>query len=814
MARSSRQPGPPLISVGLISAAALAYEILLMRLFSIVHWHHFAYMMISLALLGYGASGTFLALAGGPLRRRYATAFIACAAAFGLTAAAGFLGAQSLPFNALEVLWDERQWLWMLLIYLLLFVPFFFAACCICLTFSQFRGDLHRVYGADLLGAGAGAAGAIALLYPLMPLQVLGVLAVTGVLSAAVAALELGAGTRRTWVALALSTAALLPVFHVELKLSPFKGLAQALRVAGAVQTGERSGPLGLLATVENPVIPFRHAPGMSLGSPVEPPAQVAIFTDGESASVITRDSGDAAALAYLDHVGSALPYHLLEKPEVLVLGAGGGAEVLQALHQGARAVTAVELNPQVTDLVRNDFGEFAGRLYERPGVTVHAGEARGFVASGAQHWDLVQIALIDSFAAASAGLYALNESYLYTVEALGEYLDRLQPGGLLAVTRWLKLPPRDGIKMFVTAVEALERRGVSAPDRHLLMLRTWNTTTLLVATRPFSEQQVAAARRFAEERWFDLVWYPGMPRSAANRFNQLGEPWFYDAAVTLLGEGREAFLRDYKFDLRPATDDRPHFFHFLKWRTLPELVSLRGRGGLPLLEQGYLLIVATLAQALLASLVLLLLPLRFARGEPGVRAGGRGRVAVYFTAIGVAFMFIEIAFIQKFILFLSHPLYAVAVVLAGFLVFAGAGSALSGSRVRPASLWSVVSLIAAVSVSYLLLLPSLFDALAGLDDAWRVAVSLLLIAPLALLMGMPFPLGLDRAARADPAFIPWAWAVNGCASVVSAVLATMLAIHAGFATVVVLALLLYSVAALALPGPGRPERGRQMRDR
>jgi spermidine synthase len=793
---SSRHDRPPLLSIGLVSAAALAYEILLMRLFSIIQWHHFAYMMISLALLGFGASGTFLALVQRRLKGRFALAFIVNAAAFAVASVTCFLAAQSLPFNALEVMWDPRQPLWLMLVYLLLFIPFFCAANCICLSFSNYPRQLHRVYSADLLGAGLGAAGAVGVLFLVMPLQALGVIGLLGWATVAAACRELRV-RQRSGPLLALCGALLCawPLLHSDLKLSQFKGLAQALRVSGALQVDQRSGPLGLLSTVENRAVPFRHVPGMSLNSPLEPPAQKAVFTDGDGMSVITRFDGTTAPLAYLDYTTGALPYHLLDRPNVLVLGAGGGADVLQALHAGASTVDAVELNPQVVDLVRSKFGQFGGAVYAAPRVSVHQREARGFVAGSERRYGLIQLALLDSFAASSAGLYALSESYLYTVEAFGIFLDHLEPGGILSVTRWLKVPPRDGLKVFATAVEALQRRGVDDPGAHLAMIRSWNTTTLLVGETAFSAAQRAALRAFCAERWFDLAWVSGMDAGEANRFNLLPEPWFFLGVTELLG-GRQATFHDqYKFNVRPATDDRPHFFHFFKWRTLPEILALRGQGGLPLLEQGYLLLVATLVQAVIASLALILLPLALTRGPAAQARVPRARILAYFLAVGMAFMLVEIAFIQKFILFLAHPLYAVAVVLAGFLVFAGLGSAWSRRWSNRPMLGRIVAGIIGLAALYLLALPGLFAGLAHLADAWKVLCTLILIAPLAWLMGMPFPLGLDRVAREAPGWIPWAWGVNGCASVVSAVLATVLAIHAGFVVVVITALGLYGLA-------------------
>jgi SAM-dependent methyltransferase len=798
---------PPLFSVALISAAALAYEILLMRLLSIIHWHHFAYMIISVALLGYGASGTFLSLSQNRLKGKFGSAFMVNAVLFGLTSVACYAVAQSLPFNALELLWDPWQPLWLVCIYLLLFIPFFCAANCICLCFSEFPQHMHRVYSFDLLGAGLGGLLAIALLFLLMPATTLRIIALLGLLSAFVAMLELRKGSPAWKFILLVIFAIVVASTHgLSLKLSQFKGLSQAMNVPGASIVDRRSGPLGLLTTVESPAVPFRHAPGLSLNAPGEPPAQLAIFTDGDGMSVITAHTGPPLDLDYLDYVTSAVPYHILKPAltdntlDVLVLGAGGGSNVLQALHLGASRVDAVEVNAQLLRLVRQEFGDFSGFLYDDPRVSVHIAEARGFVAASRQQWDLIQIALLDSFGASAAGLHALSENYLYTVQAFSEYLRRLRPGGILASTRWIKLPPRDGLKMIATAAAALRESGIENPGDHLVMIRGWNTSTLLARNQPFSSDDIERIRTFCRERWFDLVWYPGIKESETNQYIKLQQAWFYRASESLLDERRETFFSEYKFNIRPATDDRPYFFHFLKWRSLPEIISLRGQGGLPLLEQGYLILVATLLQAALASLLLILLPLYVNRLSRQREPRGLWRVFVYFLAIGFAFMLIEIAFIQKFILFLSHPLYAVAVVLSSFLLFAGLGSAVSGKWNSEARVLRIVLGIAVLAILYIFLLPPLFQQLISLPDIVKIIISAMLIAPLAFLMGMPFPLGLSRVAQLFPERVPWAWGINGCASVMGAVLATLMAIHAGFQLVVIAAVLLYFLAAVSTP--------------
>ncbi|TDF59555.1 SAM-dependent methyltransferase [Cupriavidus sp. L7L] len=802
-------PRPPLLALALLSAAALGYEILLMRLLSIILWHHFAYMMISVALLGYGAAGALVAFARPVLLRHFMPAFVAGALLFGATAMACFAIAQLVAFNPLEILWEPSQPLRLLLLYLLLFVPFFCAATSVCLVFSRFDTQVHRVYSFDILGAGLGCLGIIVALFALSPVGALRLVSAAGMAAAALACVE--CRWHRRWLPAFLLVAAMVPAAvpgaWIALRPSEYKELSQLLRIGDARVVAQRSSPLGLVTVVESPSIPLRHAPGLSLNASTEPPPQLAVLTDGDGLSALNRYDGRREPLAYLGDLTSALPFHLLQNPKVLVLGSGAGADVLQAIWHHASAVDAVELNPQVIELVQGRFAAFSGKPYSAPGVRVFTGEARGFLAASKDRYDLIQVALLDSFSTSSAGLYALSESYLYTVEAFQGYLRHLRPGGMLAITRWVTLPPRDIPKLFATAVAAMEGMDVPAPALRLVLIRGWKTATLLVKNGAFDAAELAALQAFCRARSFDVEYFPGIQASQANRYNVLDKPYFFETAQALLGPERARFLSEYKFDVRPATDDKPYFFHFFKWRTLPELLALKSQGGLPLLEWGYPVLVATLLQATAAALLLIVVPLRVLRRRPPVTTNGSQRphawrVGFYFLAVGVGFMFVEIAFIQKFILFLSHPLYAVAVVLCAFLCFAGLGSRYSQRLPARDGRQAMLAItgIWVVSLLYLVALPAVFRLLIALPDPARIAVAVLLIAPLAFLMGMPFPLGLSRVAAGDEALVPWAWGINACASVVAAVLATLVAIHAGFTVVILVALLLYFAAALACP--------------
>jgi hypothetical protein len=802
-------------AVLLVSTTAIAYEILLMRILSIVQWHHFAWMIISLALLGYGASGSAIALAGKALAKRFEATFSVSALLFSVSMILCLLLALRVPFNALEVIWNPRQFLYLSAMYLLFMVPFFFAAVCIGMAFRCRSDRIDRIYFFDLLGAGLGAAGVIGALFLLQPQQAVAGFATLALAASALAGRDLNGRPRGSLVSVQLAWLLCLGYVaagnHIALPVSPYKELSQALETVDARIVAERSGPLGQLTVVESPRVPFRHVAGLSFNTTHLPPDQLAVFTDGGGISVITAFDGDLAALACLGDVTAALPFRLLVQPRVLVLGAGAGADVLLALFNGASHIDAVELNPQMAGLLRGEFADYSGHLFEHERITLHLAEARGYVARDDEKYDLVQLGLLDSLAVSGSGVQALSESYLYTVEAVSRYLERLEPGGLLAVTRWLDVPPRDGLKLAATVIRAMRQSGIDDPGQRILMIRSWSTMTLLAKNGEFEEGEITIARDFARHRSFDMAWYPGMPESEANRFNRLDRPWLYRGVAALLSDDAADFIRDYKFDIEPPTDRRPYFFNFFKWRVLPEVLELRQRGGAGLIDWGYLVLVGTLAQAALLGALLILLPLALKKRTWPADTGGR--MGAYFFLLGLAFLFVEMAFIQKFILFLSHPLYSVAVVLAGFLVFAGLGS-LSSARIARRSgkagrsaVPTAVAAIVILGLFYLWLLPEIFAWLGGRGDVIRVLVSLILIAPLAFCMGLPFPLGLRRVANRAPDFIPWAWGLNGFASVTSAALATLLAIELGFNAVLLLALACYLLAAAAFGRDSAPAR-------
>jgi hypothetical protein len=799
-----------LLAVGLISAAALGYELLLLRYFSLMYWSHFAHLIIGMALLGFGFSGTILALLQERLLRRFHRSFSLFALLFALILLAASSLAGRLGFNPPETIWDPGQLGRLAAVFGLATLPFACAGLCIGLTLRFLTGQVAQVYRADLTGGAVGALLVMALLFLLPPPELVRVLAVTGLAAGVLTHAE---DRQARWLRLPVFAAVALLVIiwpgrWLTPLMSPFKGLSQALQIPGVSVAGRTLSPAGEFTGLESAAIPFRYAPGLSMLAPSGPPEQVELFHDGHPAGVIHRGSSGFAAMEFMRWTPMALPYALLHHPRVLILGAGGGGDVWHALLEGATRVDAVEPYRQLSAFARVPFAEFAGGVYDRDGVRLSESDPRGFLAATRDRYDLIQISPFGTAAPAATGGQALEARYLLTLEGVRLALSRLTAGGILAVTLPLDLPPRAPLRMLATIARALRLERMSPPESHVAAIRTWNTVTIVATSSPLTAGQQQAVRSFCRSRVFDLFWLPSITAAEVNRFNVLERPFLYEAAREIWqgGDSRSRQL----FNISPTTDDRPWFGHFFRWQLLPTLWAQRKAGAASMLEWEYLLLWMSLFVAVTVSLAMMILPLRLlgrTQVRQGAAAADHSVRAAYFAALGLAFFFLEIAFIQQFVLFLSHPMLAMAVVVPSFLFFAGCGSgyserlakraAASGRpwlQDRPAAL--AAAAIAIVAGLYLLLLPSLFHAGAGWPAALRVAVSVLLIGALAFWMGMPFPLGLGRLGISRPDFIPFAWGVNGFFSVISTTAATILALHCGFRLVIAAALALYLLAA------------------
>ena len=798
-------------SVALLSSSIIGYEIVLVRLFSISQWHHFAHMVISLAMLGFGFSGTVISLTQTWLKRHFHNTYTVCGSIYSISAMGCFILHQHIPFNPLMLNWQPRQFLLAGIIYLILSFPFFFGATCIGTVLLQFPHKVDRLYFFDLFGSGIGALGSVFMMYLIPPAQNLILVTTLGFCSVIIANLDGKRMKNRKKTICYFAFASLFTIYFllnpVSIVVSPYKRLSSTLNFPDAkIQSTTRYSPLGLLQVVESASI--RAVPGLSLNSQHSIPPQLGLFTDADAMTTITKFDGDLSKLAYLDDTMSALAYHLIENPNVLIVGAGGGTDVLNALYHQSNTIGAVEMNPQIIDLIRQEYADFSGQIYaENSTVQIHIAEIRAFINTSAKKYDLIQMTMLDSASASGTGTHNLSENYLYTVEALSLLFQRLAPGGVISITRWLKTPPRDMIRLFAMAVQALEKMGNRTAKDQLVLVRGWQTGTLLIRNGKFDIKDCATIQRFCHQRSFDTVYYPSISESEANLYNQLIEPTYFRDTQSILFGDRQQIFDQSPFNIYPATDNRPYFFQSLRLSSLIHMMRTNYRNSLSFVEWGYPLLIATLIQAILAGLGMILLPLFLwrNRSKTSVKPTHRSSpypILFYFLCLGAGFMLVEIAFIQKFLLLLGQPIYTVATVFCGFLTFSGLGSLFSTKfknsrllRHRNPILFSI-GIVSLITCLYLQFLPFIFSRLTIESDIIKIIFSVCLIGPLAFFMGIPFPLGIDLLRRCYPSFISWAWGINGYTSVVSAILATFLAITFGFNVVILLAATIYLLGA------------------
>ena len=804
-------------AVFLLSTATLTLEIGLTRLFSIAQGYHFSFMVISIAMLGIGAGGALLSTRDwdrDPDVTHVTGTLSKLAALFSITAIVSFIAANAIVFDPIKASWSKAEFLKILMQYLILSLPFVLSGMALAAAIRAFHKFVHRLYFSDMAGAGCGC------------LLILGVLSVSGgewaVLSAAALTIisSLLFRTPAKVREAALPGAALVLIIitggmtlwgstngPLAINSSPYRDLPVALGFPGAKHLETIHSGSGQLDIIESPAV--RAAPGIGLSYLKPLPPQRGFTVNSGALSTITSPI-PGRDLSFLAHLPSALPYVLKQDPEVFIIDPGGGMELLTAMELGASSVAGAETSEVVFSAMKGPLSEFSGFLFDRASI-VH-GSGRNVLKGLKRRFDVISLPRTGTLGAGS-GIGALGEDYALTAEAAGEYLGYLLPGGFLTVSIYLLPPPRQELKLLSTVIKALEDSGLEAlgedepkgPAARIMAIRSWGVLTLVVKNGRVDDADIKGLKDFSKARGFDLVWYPGMTAVEANLKNRFPEPLYHNAFRVILDpEKREAFFEEYLFDVRASIDLRPFFSRSFKMtRPLETYVSVGSKWSV-LMEGGYLL-PWILVQAVVASLVLIIAPTFYMRRRRRKMKGDARilktllPVSLYFASIGLGFIFIEIALIQRLIPVLDEPVYAVSAVLFSILVASGVGSYLSGRfRIIERFSTKVVLAVPLLVVIYLPLLEVLTGTVAVLDVAWRYAAAFAFLFPLGAAMGIPFPAGMALLGEKNASLIPWAWCVNGTSSVVGSVLVMMVALGWGFGAALYIAALLYCAAWLA----------------
>jgi hypothetical protein len=830
------------IVIFLCSSSSLAYEIALTRVFSISLWYHFAFMIISIAMIGIGASGTVLSLYP---RLKHPTKINIYALLLGISISVSYVVSNQILFDPVRLPWDRMQLLYIGLYYVILSIPFFFTGLIIATAFSCTSERAGLLYCADLLGAGMGSMGILYLMTTSGPEK-----AVFIISSIALSAAFITGGKGLKTISIVLITLNLsLIIFHpslINIRMSPYKGLQIALRYPGAEQLKTYFNPFSRIDMFRSPAV--RFAPGLSLRYLDALPEQIGFSIDGGEINAITSAKGEQspsyAPLTFLRYLPSALPYEIVNPPkfphtplwqrdnppipplvkggvikgglkgdfkgrmggldDVLILDPKGGMQAMIAEYYGSSNIYKIESNPLLIKVIKKDFNEFSGGIYSE---NTWSGLGRSWLRSGHRNFDIIDVSLMGTV---PHGSFGISENYRFTVEAFMEYIGHLKPDGILSINLFILPPPRIELRLLNTAITSMEELGIKDIEKQVVAIRSWGSICILVKKAPFSPDEIEAIKVFSKDRWFDLIYYPGIKEEETNIYIRMPSNEYFTAFKSILNpETRRSFVDHYIFDIRPVRDDNPFFHYYLKLKNIKTIYKIIGEKWQYFIEEGYIL-PAVFIQVLFLSLILILLP-AFSppfnspltkggiKGVKGRMRGLRGkRLLPYFAFLGIGFMFVEVSLIQKIILPLENPSCAVATVLASILISSGIGSLLS-YRFPGLRSPSVAIALSFLIIVYSILLPTISDIISPHSMPVKIISVFFTFMPLSLLMGIPFPTGLKILGERNESLIPWAWAINGCLSVLTPILAIMLAMVIGFKIVLWIGALMYAMAFITI---------------
>ena len=779
-----------LISLGLLSASIIAFQLVLMQIFSIVQWYHFAYMVISVALLGFGAAGTFLSIFRKWLLDRFDVVLPLTMFLAGISMSVVVVISQLnfFRFDSLLLFSDYASIYKLFLTYLLFIIPFFLGALPIGLIFTNYVDYIGRLYFVNLIGSGAGGIFVVIMFWVIFPNVLPAVIALLPIISGVIAIQE---QSKRKLLILAFVSVIIVSTYIINpphLVLSEFKSMSKTLNLPDSEITKRKCSPFGLVEVVSAPTI--RYAPGLSLAYKNTIPVKSAVFVNGDwFGPIMSWKSTDTISI--MDYTTNALPYTFGKKERVLILNAGTGGEIILALRNDAKEIIAIEPNPVITELLEKELADEVDSLFNNPFVRIKSTESRTYLLTDTSKYELIVLPVVGSFGGTS-GLFALKEQFEFTKEAFSEMWEKLNKDGIISVTCWLDYPVRNTLKALSTITEVLEEQGVMNLTEHIAAVKSWGTITFTVKKSPINLNERDQIREFCSRLMFDPVMLPDLKSGEKEKYNKLQDEHFFKYLDEIISSKRMMFYSDYDFNIEPATDDKPYFSQFIRWKSIPNLKEQFGNNAIPFFEIGYVIVILTFVQITIAAIVLILLPLF----KIGWKGGNKFWTLIYFSGIGLGYMFVEIVFIQRFILYFGNPIYSAAFVISVMLILSGVGSYISSRlEINRKTFLSVTAIITILLLLYSLVLTGALQCTIAYPFSLKILFAVLFMIPVSVFMGMPFPIGLSFVSLRDKNSVPWAWGINGCVSVISAVLAVIISVELGFTWVMVIASFAYLLA-------------------
>ena len=738
------------VAIGLISAAIIAFQLILMQILSYVQWYHFAYMIISIALLGFGAAGTFLTIFQQKLEKNYYTLFpfLLIVTAILIPVVVGIANSEAVRFDSLLIFQDSRHIGKLILTYFIFFLPFLTGALAIGMSFSKFADQIGKIYFSNLIGSGIGGIIAIFFMQWIIPEQQSFAVAILAFVGGIVSLPKNKKKLIR--IIVPLSTLILIILFFYPPRLTPseYKDISKTMLLPDAKVEYRKSTPHGFVEIVSSPVL--RYAPGVSLAYRDSFPVRKVVFNNGNWMGCLLPQPLEANETNILDYTPQALPYHIDNIKNALIINAGTGENVLLALsHQVAR-ITTNETNPEIFNILRQSFEGF----YQ---VQPYQTMPRTLLTPDTNKYDLIELPIIGSFFG-NSGLNAVEPRYELTIEALREMWNKLSEKGMISLSCWMDYPVRNAYRLLATISLLLDENDIAHPPHHVVAIRSWCAITFLVKKSPFKRDEINKVRLFCEHRMFDPLVLPEKQEIERDKYNILQDTTFFTHIDQLLSHKKETLIRQYPYRIHPTTDDRPFFFQFVRFKQIPQLISSIREKNFPFLDIGYVLIILTFVQIVLIAAIFILLPLSF---RPW-KSRNKKWVLMYFSGLGLAYMFLEMVFIQHFTFYFGEPTYAASATL-GILLFAsGLGSYYSGKSQNNKKMRLAIPLvIAAILVLYAFVLSPILTATIGIALPLKITIAVVLLGTLGFFLGMPFPIGIDYLSGKNTDDIPWAWALN-----------------------------------------------------
>lgn len=731
-------------------------------------------------MLGIGASGTVLSLYP---RLRNLSNIPIYSLLLGIWISLSYILSNHIPFDPVKLSWSRIQLLYISLYYVALSIPFFFSGLIIATAFSCISEKSGLLYGADLLGAGAGSMGILYLLTLMGPDKAVFIISSIALSASFIISKKWLKTVPFLLIAANLSVFIFRPLV-VDLKMSLYKGLQVALRYPGAEHLKTYFSPFSRIDTFKSPFV--RFSPGLSLVYLDTLPEQIGFSRDGGEINAITY-AGDQKSLVFLRYLLAALPYEISKNEDILIIDPKGGLHVLIARYYGSKNIYSVESDPVLIKIIKDEFSEFSGGIYD---TNSYSGLGRSWLKLVKKKFDIIDISLMG---ASPSAFFGIAEDYRFTVEAFKEYIKYLKEDGLLSINLYILPPPRIELRLMNTVITAMEELGIKNIEKHIVVIRSWGSICILMKKSPFAPDELEAIKRFSKDRQFDLIHYPGIKEEETNIYVRMPSNEYFTAFKSILdAEGRKAFIKDYIFDITPVRDDSPFFHYYLKLKNIKDIYKIMGRKWQYFIEEGYILPVVFI-QCLFLSFILVLLP-----RVSTTYSYSYSWFLPYFAFLGIGFMFVEVSLIQKTILSLETPSYAVATVVASILISSGIGSLLSYKFSVLRSPFTIVTIALLIFV-YSMLLPTVSDIISPYSIPIKVTCVFFILMPVGFLMGIPFPTGLKLLGERNKSLIPWAWAINGCFSVLAPILTMALAMAIGFKGVLWLGAIAYLSAFVLL---------------